>query len=263
MIRGVYTAAAAMLVQETAQAVIANNLANANTPGYKADVATFESFRLGAITRARGGAADGAPAGGIGEIGAGATTSEIAPDLGAGSLKRTNNPLDVALRAPNQFFTVRAPQGDRLTRAGSFALAADGALTDTAGFPVVGGDGRPVRVDPAAAGGGVSIDGQGNLVVGGAPVARLAVVELVPGARPVKEGDRLLRADAAGGAAATRPAARPALVTESLEMSNVSIVEEMVAMIGAMRAYEAAQKAVQSHDQALAAALTQVAGRAG
>jgi flagellar basal-body rod protein FlgG len=48
------------------------------------------------------------------------------------------------------------------------------------------------------------------------------------------------------------PAARPALVTESLEMSNVSIVEEMVAMIGAMRAYEAAQKAVQSHDQALA-----------
>jgi flagellar basal body rod protein FlgG len=106
----------------------------------------------------------------IGEIGAGATTSEIAPDLRAGSLKRTNNPLDVALRAPNQFFTVRAPQGDRLTRAGSFALAADGALTDTAGFPGRRRRRPPVRVDPAAAAEAASRStGRGNLVVGGRP----------------------------------------------------------------------------------------------
>jgi flagellar basal-body rod protein FlgG len=80
-------------------------------------------------------------------------------------------------------------------------------------------------------------------------------VALAPGAQPVKEGGRLLRVPDG----ATRPVDRPALVPGALEMSNVSVVEEMVGMIAAMRAYEAAQKAIQSQDQTLGQALNEVA----
>jgi flagellar basal-body rod protein FlgG len=254
MTRGVYTAASAMLVQETAQAVIANNLANANTPGYKADVATFQSFRLGALSR--GGPGPSAS----GDLGGGASLHAIGPDLSPGAMRRTDNPLDVALKDARQFFVLRTPQGDRLSRAGEFTLAADGTLTDTGGFPVVGRDGRTIRIAPAAAP-SPAIDRQGNLVSGDSVLARLQVVALDPAsaAMPVKQGNRLLRAE---NPAALRPVDQPDLATQSLEMSNVSIVEEMVAMIGAMRAYEAAQKAVQSHDQALGQAVNEVARRA-
>jgi flagellar basal-body rod protein FlgG len=254
MLRGVYTAASAMLAQETAQSVIANNLANVNTVGYKGDIAVFESFRLAALTRVNGGLRDaftGSSEQVLGDLGGGSAPAGITLDRTEGSLKRTGNPLDVAARG-NQFFVVRTPGGDRLTRAGAFTLGPDGTLTDTGGYPVVGRDGNLIRLDTHSA---ASIDAGGSVLVNGAVAAGLKVVELAPGARPVKEGSRLLRVDAA----AYHDAARPALVTESLETSNVSVVEEMVGMIAAMRAYEAAQKAVQSEDETLGRALNDVA----
>ncbi len=251
MLRGMYTAASAMLAQETAQSVIANNLANVNTPGYKGDVAVFESFRLAALARADGGVLDAFTGETLGNLGGGSVPASIGLDRAEGALKHTGNPLDVAARG-SQFFVVRTPAGDRLTRAGAFALGPDGALTDTGGYPVVGKDGSPIRLDARSP---ASIDADGNVLVNGAAAAALKVVELAPGARPVKEGNRLLRADAAS----YRDAARPALVPGSLEGSNVSPVEEMVSMIAAMRAYEAAQKAVHSQDEALGRALNNVA----
>ncbi len=248
MIRGVYTAASAMLAQETAQSVISNNLANVNTPGYKGDVATFEAFRLGAMVRTGGGASVGAA---IGTLGGGAVPHAVSLDLSAGPVKRTGNPLDVAATG-NQFFVVRTPGGDRLTRAGEFTVGGDGVLTDTVGHPVVGADGRTIRLIDRAT---VAIDAQGNVLSGLRVVGALNVVSVAPGARLVKEGGRLLYADPAS----VTPVNRPSLLPESLEASNVSAVEEMVGMIGAMRAYEAAAKALQSEDETLGRAFNEVA----
>lgn len=247
MIRGVYTAASAMIAQETAQAVIANNLANVNTPGYKADIAVFEAFRLAPVTRVH----DNTWGRPIGQLGAGTDQADIVLDRADGPIKVTGNNLDVAARG-NQFFVVRTPQGDRLTRAGAFTLGPDGALLDTVGHPVVGADGRTIRVDGR---GPIGIDKNGNVLSGGTTAAALKVVELLPSARPVKEGQRLLRT----APNTYQDVPRPRLVPGALEGSNVSIIEEMVAMIGAMRAYEAAQKAVQSEDEALGKALNEVA----
>lgn len=261
MLRGVYTAASAMLIQETSLAVIANNLANANTPGFKGDVATFESFRLGALTRVGDHAADfedEPPLQNLGTLGVGAAPDEIVMDRSQGPLRATGSPLDVAARG-NQFFVVRTPQGDRLTRAGEFAVSPDGTLTDTGGFPVVGRDGRPIAVaggeSTFAGGGSAFIDGVGDVRVGGVVAGGLRIVSLAPGATLVKEGSRLLRVEGAG----VRDVARPALVAGHLEQSNVTVVEEMVAMITAMRAYEAAQKAVSAEDDTLGRALNEVA----
>nr|CAA9237522.1 Flagellar basal-body rod protein FlgF [uncultured Armatimonadetes bacterium] len=247
MLRGVYTAASAMLAQETAQSVIANNLANAATPGFKGDVAAFEAFRLAALTRAEGGSQSGS----LGTLGAGAATAEIALDLSDGPLQQTGNPLNVALRGSAAFFVVRTPQGDRLTRAGEFAVGPDGTLTDTGGHPVLDRSGRAIRAGQGSA----EIDAEGNLLVDKRVAASLQVVALLPGVEPRKEGHRLLRVDAGG----YRPVDRPRLVTGALEASNVSVVEEMVSMIAAMRSYEAAAKALQSEDEALGRALNEVA----
>lgn len=248
MLRGVYTAASAMLAQETAQSVLANNLANAQTPGYKGDVAAFESFRLAALTRINDGSSSGQT---IGELGTGAAPDEIATNLSDGVLQNTGNPLDVAALG-NQFFVVRGPVGDRLTRAGAFLVTPDGTLTDTAGHPVIGKSGGPIRVDTKAR---AAIDSDGNVVVNGQTVDSLRIVALAPGTKPEKEGGRLIKVDPA----ALRPVDRPRLATGCLEGSNISVVEEMVGMIAAMRAYEAAAKAVQSQDEALGKALNEVA----
>lgn len=250
MIRGVYTAASATLAQETAQSVIAGNLANVNTPGYKGDVATFKSFRLGALARTNGRGGE-IP---LGPMGAGASLAAVALDRTPGSIQTTGNPLDAALRDPNSFFVVRTPQGERLTRGGAFTLSPDGTLSDSGGFPVIGKSGGLIRVDTRA--GAASLDANGNVVVNGQARGQLKIVALAPDAPdPVKEGGRLLRAEPAS----LTDVDRPLLLPGSLEMSNVSAITEMVGMITAMRAYEAAAKALQSEDEALGKALNEVA----
>ena len=253
LIRGVYTAASAMLAQETAQAAIANNLANVNTSGYKADVATFKSFSFGALTRSENGARQS-----IGTLGAGSAPDEIALDLTPGALQATGNNLDVALPNAREFFVVQTPTGARLTRAGAFHASANGTLVDATGFPLVGRDGRSVRLP--SGGPPATIDAGGNVVgANGQVIGRLEVVRLAPGAKAEKEGGRLLRVD---NPAALQTVDRPVLAVGSLETSNVSAVTEMVGMIAAMRAYEAASKVLQDEDETLGRALSEVA-RAG
>lgn len=247
-------AASAMRTQEAAQAVIANNLANVATPGFRGDVATFKAFHFGALTRKDGNVA-AVP---IGLLGAGAAPDAVLPDLSPGALEQTGNGLDVAVRAPDQFFVVRTATGEqRLTRAGAFSLDADGRLVDASGHAVVGKNGQELRVPAGAT---ATIDGAGNLLAGGQVVGSVQVVALVPGARLFKEGGALLRAEAsAGNAAPFTPVAQVSLAPGVLERSNVSAVTEMVGMISAMRAYEAAAKVLKDQDETLGRALGEVA----
>lgn len=215
-----YTLAAAAGYGEGRMAILANNLANANTPGYKADQVSFSEV-LSETT-------------GLPEVSA---TQYV--DHSAGPLERTGNPLDVALEGDG-FFVVDTPDGRRFTRDGAFHMAADGRLV-TADDHAVLGTGGPLVVDPEA--GPVTIDARGNLWQDGAQLDTIQVVGFPPGAPPTKVGGNLF----AGTGDA--PVDEPRVSQATLERSNVSAILEMSRMIEIARGYEAYQKLVQTLDQ--------------
>lgn len=240
MERGLYAAASGMLAQQAIQEIIAQNIANASTVGYKQDNQTFRAVQGMALRRLENGMGRGPR---IGELGLGCKADQVYTDWSDGSLTQSENPLDASL-APGQYFAVNTPRGERYTRAGAFHLDATGRLVTAGGLTVVGADGRPVQVTGAVS---PKLDAAGNLLSGGQPVARLKVVQAMPNELK-KEGDSLF--------AATAPtplplAARPELHPGTLEQSNVNTVRDLVEMITVSRAFEIAQRALTTQDEML------------
>ncbi len=226
MERGLYIAASGMLAEQVRQDLIAHDLANASTPGYKADRVASRSFGEMLLHDTRNGQQ-------IGALGLGTRIDEQVTDTSAGPLRDTGEPLDFAV-AGDGFFAVRTAAGVRYTRAGQFAASARGTLATAAGDDVLGPGGRPVRVgsdgrvDPAAIG-----------------------VVALDGAR--REGDNLFTGTARGAAPGTVRAG-------ALESSAVDPVTTMVEMLGSLRAFEAGQRVITTIDSTLAKAANQVGG---
>jgi flagellar basal body rod protein FlgG len=161
-------------------------------------------------------------------------------DFTPGPVSNTGNPLDVALGRANQFFVVSTPEGERLTRAGNFTKNANGTLVTPDGLSVQGDGGEIVL--PA---GEASISSNGAILVGKQVVGRLRVVE-------VNDLTQLRRTEGArfkseGGTG--EPVENPELITNSVEMPNISVVEAMVEMINAQKAFEAYTKSVRTIDE--------------
>jgi flagellar basal-body rod protein FlgG len=231
MDRGLYIAASGMLAEQTRQDQIANDLANASTPGYKADRSAQSSFgELLLANRTTGQQ--------VGPLALGSTIAEIRTDLNPSALKQTDEPLDLALEGSG-FFAVQTPQGTRYTRDGQFAIDAQGQLTDAVGRPVLDDGGRPIA---AGAADGLTIAADGTVSRNGRQIARLGVVSLT---NPVKQGDTLFQ-----GTPGPRPA-ETAVRQGFVETSGVNAATAMIDMITSMRAYEAGQKVIQSIDETL------------
>lgn len=255
MLRGLYTSASGLLAGQAHLDVVANNLANADTAGYKRDQIVFESFPAmflsrvrdpdavpGTITGTLPGAAPGVEA--VGPLGTGTLAAGVYADHAAGPILTTGNPLDLALVGTG-LFTVRTDRGDRYTRQGNFVLDAQGRLATPEGHLVLGERG-PITVGSKE----VTVDAGGRVFLDGAYADRLAIVEVNDPGALKKEGASLY-ADPGGAA---RPATATGVEQGALEKSNVNPVLEMVNMIAVMRAYEANQKVVQAQDQTLARA---------
>lgn len=253
MIRGIYTAGAGMLSESIRNDVIANNLANASTTGYKKDIAITKDFRNMLIMRINDG--DSRPV--IGSMGTGSIVDEVAVDHTGGAVRPTGNPLDVAIEGRG-FFAVETPNGVRYTRNGSFTRSAQGDLVTAEGYRVLG-EGGPISLGDAkkvavASDGRVMITEEGQNGAGDIEVGRLQIVSFANEKQLVKEGANLFRAEP--GAQAQR---ENALVREGcLEQSNVNVVAEMVNLIAGYRAYEINAKTVQAHDQLLDKAVNNV-----
>ncbi len=206
-----------------AQAVNANNLANANTTGFRADLAAMRAAALqggGLPTRVY------------------AMAENPGVDLDAGSLTTTGRDLDVAVNGEG-YIAVQAPDGsEAYTRAGDLRLTSTGLLTTGAGHPVLG-DGGPITLPPAQK---IDIGEDGTislLPIGQAPKA-LAVIDRIRLVRPagatlVKGNDGLLRQRSGKPAP---PDARVRLVSGAVEGSNVNGVEAMVNMLSLSREFE-------------------------
>ena len=223
MDRGLYIAASGMLAEQIRQDQIANDLANASTPGYKADRTSQHTFGELLLANSATGATIGSPSTAV-------QVDRIVTDFTGAPARETGEPLDFAV-AGDGFFAVQTDKGVRYTRNGQFALDPQNRLVTPQGDPVLDAAGRPITatngvVDPR----------------------RLGLVNLT---HPRKEGNSLIAGTAAGAGTGTVRAG-------ALEGSNADAARSMVDMISSMRAFEAGQKVIQTIDESLGKAVTQV-----
>lgn len=252
MIKGLYTAASGMMLQMARQDVVANNIANVNTPGFKKDTTLCKAFpemlisRLGEVKTNPGGSRASMQPVSIGGLGTGAVVDSIITDCSHGNIKKTDNKYDLALNGEG-YFVVKTAQGERFTRDGCFKLNNEGLLTNNQGDAILDQHDNPITID-----GEFSVDTNGNIIINGEIRATLKIVNFADPQTLQKEGDNMR------GQAQYTLAANPQVVQGYVEESNVNAVKEMVNLITVVRAYESLQKVVEAEDETLSVAIDQV-----
>ncbi len=224
---GMSDAVRGCLKEEMRMDIISSNLANSSVVGFKKDRISFQE-RLAAATNGASGQAQQLP------------QIRIKADHEQGDSRQTGNSLDFAIHGKG-FFKVETPEGIRYTRRGNFLLNRDGNLVTQEGYKVLG-SGGPISIT----GSNVSVDGRGGIKVDGSEVGQIGLVDFLNYDSLAKTGNGLFRDYSQGGEAA--PPSQTVVQQGYLELSNVSIVEEMVQMIHCLRAFESYQKAIQTLD---------------
>jgi len=250
MLRSLYSAAAGMESQQLNLDVISNNLANVNTTGFKKSKAEFQEL-LYQTTRAPGadqGSGNQVPTG-I-QIGQGSKPVATARIFTNGDLTQTGEQLDVAVQGDG-FFEVQMPDGTlAYTRDGGFKTGPDGRIVTSDGLPLQAGF-QPVPAGTT----NITIGSQGNVTYTGANGTTSFQVQLVRFANPAglqSMGGNLFKETTSSGTPQLGTPGSNGFGTLNqgyLELSNVSVVEEMVNLIQAQRAYEVNSKAVQAADE--------------
>lgn len=225
---GIYAALSGAVAQERNLDVVANNVANANTTGFRGDRVAFQA----ALSQA---GLDGPAPDGLRFV----DVPEVVTDETQGSLHQTGGALDLALSGDG-YFVVRGPQGDRYTRAGNFVTNADGVLQTPDGLDVMGrpedpARPRPVQIVIPREAEQVEIATDGTVRADGTEVGRLRLVELTSAQ---KEGRTLFTAQRATDSDGTQVA------QGYLEDSNINAVAGLNELINATRSFEAFQKVI-------------------
>ncbi len=202
------------LVQERNMDIIANNLANATTAGFKGDRLIFNDLM----------------------------TRQVQTNHDQGSLQHTGNPLDVAI-VGRGFFQVQTPNGIRLTRNGALHMNAEGVLVDGNGNPVLGEGGQGITLNPN--GPAVSIGADGTVMQGRETVGKLSVVDVTDKALLMKEGANFFTGRG-GKTPPVTPVEGAGVEQGYLETTNIQVAREMVDMIQTFRAFESYQKIIHS-----------------
>jgi flagellar basal-body rod protein FlgF len=221
-----------LAVQQRAMEVVAGNLANTSTPGYRAERMVFADWLTSQPSSAL-------PAGD--RKLAFTQVRATYRDQSEGSITTTGNPLDLALSG-NGFFTVQTANGTRLTRAGRFSLQGDGSITDESGNPLLDTNGQPMRISPADT--MLTVKGDGSLSSENGPLGQIAVVAPNDPNRITAEGGRLFRADVP-----TTPVTQPKVIQGALEESNVQAITEVTRMITAERDFQFVAQFVEAEGQ--------------
>lgn len=250
MLRALYSSAAGMQSQQTNLDVIANNLANVNTTGFKKNKPEFQDLLYQTARTAGADQGNNAKVPTGVQIGHGSRLVATSKVFTSGELIQTGENLDVAIQGDG-FFEVQMPDGSRAyTRDGALKLAADGRIVTNEGLALQGGF-QPVTAGTTD----ISIAPTGEVTLSGANGNQSFRVQLVRFANPgglINLGRNLYReSDSSGTPELGSPGENGfgELHQRYLEMSNVKVVEEMVNMIMAQRAYEVNSKAVQAADE--------------
>jgi flagellar basal-body rod protein FlgG len=233
MLEGLYSAAAGMQAQQQRMDSVANDLANANTNGYKKSRVAFRDLLY--VRDASGNV----------QSGAGAAATTIGRGFTQGAMKETGNPLDLAIE-DGGFLQVRRADGtNALTRDGSLRLDARGRLTTQQGNLL-----QPAVTVPAGTKeSDLQIGADGTVTANNRPVGRIQLVSVRSPEALQSVGDNLFRATAASGAPTALATGR---MTQGLvEASTVDVGDSMTEMLDAQRSFQLASKAVQMQDQLL------------
>jgi flagellar basal-body rod protein FlgG len=257
MMRSLYTAATGMVAQQYNMDTISNNLANVDTAGFKSNQARFQDLVY--QTMQQPGSPIGASIVPVGQqVGLGVNVSDSEKVFTQGSLQQTGNNLDVAVEGDG-FFQVTMPDGTTAyTRDGSFKEDANGSIVTADGYFV-----QPqITIPQNAISVSIGSDGTVSAQVPGSAqpqtLGQLQLARFVNNAGLSPTGDNLLTETAASGPPiVTTPGLNGAGTLQSgyLENSNVSVVNEIVNMIVAQRAYEANSKSIGAADQMLQTAV--------
>ncbi|MES2913474.1 MAG: flagellar hook-basal body complex protein [Pseudomonadota bacterium] len=213
-------------------AVVANNIANASTTGFRREGVVFSEYVV---------ALDQDPSLSM------AYASGRQVDLSQSTLSQTGGQFDLAIQGEG-FFLIETPQGERLTRAGSFTPSAEGELVTPDGYRLLDAGGAPVFVPPDAR--GVAIAPDGTLSAEGQPIAQVGLW---------KPSDPLSLRHQSGtlfSAGDLEPVEGATVLQGMLEDSNVEPVSEIARMIEVQRAYELGQKFLDAEDQRVRGVIT-------
>ncbi len=250
--KALYTAATGMTAQQARLDNIANNLANVNTTGYKRQAAAFQDLLYQDVAQG-GGQGEGSS---VVQIGGGVRIVGNARDHRSGSLKSTEQPLDMAL-VGDGFFQLESEDGElRYTRDGAFGLDEEGRLISASGM-VVSGD---IQVDPEA--GSVEVQADGSvrqLTADGSSftsIGQMTVVRFLnPAGLEALGGNLYMGTPGSGEPEEIEVGVDVDIKQGYLESSNVNVATELIGMIEAQRAYELTSKMVQASDEAMQTAV--------
>jgi len=258
MIRGLYTSAIGMGIQQKRLDTVSNNLANANTAGFNRDVVVTQSFSDLLAHRVRDLELRGHNVIGSAQLGPmslGITINTVHRDFSMGSISHTGGPLDLAMDDIGFFRVAYVSSEGEMTemfsRNGSFTLNYEGFLMTLGGFHVLDAGGNPIQLPN----GEIVISELGQITVGGQDIAVLSMVsfESLADLRPFGHNLYTAIEEAVEMPFAGR------LHQGYLESSNVNVIREMVEMISLSRAYEANSRMVSIQDDTLRQAVNEIA----
>lgn len=236
---GAYAIVGSALLQQRRLEILANNLAQINTPGFKADVPVFRIYDNAA----------GAEIGGQFEsaVVQQSTWKFTHIDFTQGPANLTNNPLDLALNGDG-FFVLQSPDGPRYTRSGRFTLNGEGQIVASQGWPVLGQGGAPIQISNVnSTSGGIFINESGQVISNGAVAGQIKIVDFPKPYALEKKGFSSF-APVDPTLATTTP--KDTKIQQGyIEGSNVNAIGEMTKLIEISRLYEAYQKMLQSFDE--------------
>jgi flagellar basal-body rod protein FlgG len=228
---GMYSALSGNMNMMEKLNVVANNLANLNTIGFKKDRISFEKV-MDAVNNPSAGVND-APV---------QPEVRVNTDYSAGSVTRSGNTLDVAIDGDG-FFMVNTPEGRAYTRQGSFRIDSTGKLTTVDGFEVLSRGGGPITIT----GGKVGINTQGEISIDDQVVGTIGVVDFPKPYQLQKKGNALFVPT--DPQATAQQSTKSKIMQGHLESSNVNAVQEMLQILESGRNFESCQRVVRTYDE--------------
>lgn len=275
MFRGFNTVASGMIAQQRRTELLTNNMANVNTPGFKADQATIRSFpdmllsRVGPTKIPTENAINGKYASGVGGLGTGVYMQETIPLLTQGQLQQTSLNTDIALidgtlpvdGATGQtgalFFRLEHPvEGEAYTRNGNFTLDSEGFLTNPQGLYVLDAEGQRIQLQNDD----FRIAEDGQIFVNDASVAQLGVSFAAQPETLIKQDNGLFKTVDGTDLPTAYNTANVSFSMQQgfIEGSNVDSARTMTDLLTAYRAFEANQKVLQAYDQSMQKTVNEV-----
>lgn len=274
MFRGLYTATSGMMAQNRQQQILTNNLANANTPGFKSDQTVLRSFP-DQLIKAMGSAQMTATAPRIGHLSTGVYAQEGIPSFAQGALKSTGNSTDLALtddllpvnpvtqKRGSLVFGVSLPNGDiRYTKNGQFSIGSDGLLKTVEGHNVLDANLSPIQANDK----NFTVEQDGTIIFENQNRTNSLWIGYTENPNQlVKEGHGLLRWEGLDAQAPQQTDSVPFLNNANsfvqqgfIESSNVDLTQTMTDMMNTYRGFEANQKVIQAYDRSMEKAANEI-----